>query len=116
MRPFVCLLLVACPLIACSGEITTVAGTGQPKDGGPSGPKLKTNIGEPFGVEDGSDGALYIMEVRNHGVRRLDLKSGERTTVAVCGKKVYSGAGGPAPQAELNEPYEVRFDRSGNLY
>jgi len=97
-------------------EIATIAGTGQPDDGGDSGAALKTNIGEPFGVEIGPDGALYITEVRNHRVRRLDLKSGELTTVAGCGRKGYTGDGGPATDAELNEPYEVRFDKAGNMY
>jgi streptogramin lyase len=99
-----------------AGEITTVAGTGQPDDVGASGPALKTNIGEPFGVEIGPDGALYITEVRNHRVRRLDLRSGELTTVAGSGKKGYSGDGSPAITAALNEPYEVRFDKAGNMY
>jgi streptogramin lyase len=99
-----------------AGEISTFAGTGQPEDGGASGPALKTNVGEPFGVEIGPDGALYITEVRNHRVRRLDLNSGELTTVAGSGKKGYSGDGGLATTAELNEPYEVRFDKAGNMY
>lgn len=37
------------------------------------------------------------------------------TTVAGTGRRGFSGLGGPAVQADLNEPYEVRFDRSGNL-
>jgi streptogramin lyase len=97
-------------------RITTIAGTGQPEDGGDGGLATKTNIGEPFGVEIGPNGALYITEVRNHRVRRLDLKSGELTTVAGCGKKGYSGDGGPATEAQLNEPYEVSFDKAGNMY
>jgi DNA-binding beta-propeller fold protein YncE len=72
-------------------------------------------VGDPFGVEIGPDGALYVTEVRNHRVLRLDLKSGELTTVAGCGRRGYSGDGGPATDAELNEPYEVRFDRDGNM-
>jgi streptogramin lyase len=115
MRSIVWTILVLVST-ADAGEITTVAGTGLPEDGGASGPAMKTNIGEPFGVEIGPDGALYITEVRNHRVRRLDLKSGELTTVAGNGKKGYSGDGGPATNAELNEPYEVRFDKAGNMY
>jgi streptogramin lyase len=48
-------------------------------------------------------------------VRKLDLKSGELTTVAGNGTKGYSGDGEPATKAQLNEPYEVRFDQSGNM-
>jgi streptogramin lyase len=101
--------------IAHAATITTVAGTGQPGDNGANGPALETNVGEPFGVEVGPDGALYITEVRNHRVRRLDSKTGQLITVAGNGKKGYDGDGGAATSASLNEPYEVRFDRAGNM-
>jgi hypothetical protein len=38
------------------------------------------------------------------------------STVAGTGKRGYAGDGGAARQAELNEPYEIRFDRAGNMY
>ena len=95
--------------------ITTIAGTGQSADNGAAGKGTSVNIGDPFGVEIGPDGALYICEVRNHRVWRLDLKSGDAQVVAGTGKVGYSGDGGPALKAELNEPYEVRFDKAGNM-
>jgi streptogramin lyase len=101
--------------IACAQTITTVAGTGQPENNGDKGVSTETNIGDPFGVEIGPDGALYIAEVRNHRVRRLDLKMKLLTTVAGTGEIGYAGDGGPATKAKLNEPYEVRFDRAGNM-
>ncbi|MFO0821102.1 MAG: hypothetical protein U1A77_24365 [Pirellulales bacterium] len=104
------------PSLATAGIIETVAGTGKPEDGPAEGPALQANVGDPFGVEIGPDGALYITEVRNHRVRRLDQKTGKLTTVAGTGVKGYSGDGGPATAAKLNEPYEVRFDRAGNMY
>ena len=94
----------------------TVCGTGQPENNGDAGTGTDMNVGDPFGVEIGPDGALYVTEVRHHRVRRLDLQSGQLTTVVGCGRKGYSGDGGPATQAELNEPYEVRFDQQGNMY
>jgi streptogramin lyase len=110
------LLLLLCIPPLHAGTIDTVAGTGVPENNGDAGPALKMNVGDPFGVEIGPDGALYITEVRNHRVRRLDLKTGQLTTVAGNGTKGYSGDGGPATKAQLNEPYEVRFDRQGNMY
>lgn len=101
---------------AMAAKIETIAGTGQAADGGNSGLALKTSIGNPFGVEVGPDGALYITEVSNHRVRRLEFKTGQLTTVAGNGVKGYSGDGGPATEASLNEPYEVRFDGQGNMY
>lgn len=104
----------------CYGEtgpkIQTIAGTGHIEDGGNSGDALKTNVGNPFGVEIGPDGALYICEVSNHRVRRLDLKTNQLTTVAGTGKAGYSGDSGLATDALLNEPYEVRFDSDGNMF
>jgi len=104
------------PCLMLAATIDTVAGTGQRPDGGDSGPALKSNVGDPFGVEIGSDGALYITEVANHRVRRLHLKTNTLTTVAGCGVAGYAGDGGPATKAKLNEPYEVRFDKDGNMF
>ncbi len=98
-----------------AADITTVAGTGQPENNGNAGTGTKLNIGDPFGVEVGAAGALYITEVRNHRVLRLDLETGRIAAVAGNGKKGYSGDGGPATDAALNEPYEVRFDSAGNM-
>jgi streptogramin lyase len=108
-------MLPALTLPAYPQSIETIAGTGKPEDGAAEGPALSTNVGDPFGVEIGPDGALYICEVRNHRVRRLELATGQLTTVAGTGVKGYAGDGGPAIKAQLNEPYEIRFDQAGNL-
>ena len=116
MRTALIALLLA--VFAAGGfaqTIETIAGTGRPENGGSAGAALKTNIGEPFGVEIGPGGGLYICEVRNHRVWRLDLKSGQLKVVAGNGKAGYAGDGGQATEALLNEPYEVRFDKAGNM-
>src|SRR5262245_36077946 len=113
---WVALLLGALGPVAQAQKIETIAGTGREEGGGDRGPALRTNIGNPFGVELGPDGALYICEVSNHRVRRLDLAKRELTTVAGTGRKGYAGDGGAATKALLGEPYEVRFDKGGNLY
>ena len=116
----VALLLFLCPCSAFAGEgttfaIETVAGTGQPGNNGDDGVATELNVDQPFGVEVGPDGTLYITEVGQHRVRRLDLKTGRMTTVAGSGTKGYAGDGSPATKALLNEPYEVRFDPQGNM-
>ena len=105
-------LFAACSL---AQTIETIAGTGKPENNGNDGAALKTNIGEPFGVEIGPDGRLYVCEVRNHRVWKMDLKSGQMKVVAGSGKVGYAGDGGKATDALLNEPYEVRFDKTGNM-
>ncbi len=109
------LLLLAAPLSA-DENIVTVAGNGAAANTGDAGAALKVGVGQPFGVEVGPDGALYICEVQNHRVLRLDRKTSQVTTVAGNGKQGYSGDGGPATAAQLNEPYEVRFDAAGNMF
>lgn len=113
---FIAFLIALQAACGFAQTIETIAGTGKPEDNGAAGPALKTNIGDPFGVEIGPDGALYVCEVRNHRIRRLDLKTGMLTTVAGCGQAGYSGDGGNATEARLNEPYEVRFDRAGDMF
>ncbi len=108
--------LVTLPVAATPETMTTVLGTGKPDRGANAGSALEVNIGDPFGVEIGPDGALYATEVRNHRVWRVDRKTGRARVVAGTGEKGYSGDGGPATAAKLNEPYEIRFEPDGTFY
>ena len=96
-------------------RITTVVGTGVETANEPNGPR-STNVGNPFGVDLGPAGGLYICEVSNHRVWRWEPSSDELSIVAGSGRQGYTGDGGLATAAQLNEPYEVRFDRQGNMY
>lgn len=97
------------------GQVVTIAGNGKDITVAANGRAINTAVSQPFGICLGPDGALYICEVGSHVVRRVDLQSGMMTTVAGCGRKGYSGDGGAATDAQLNEPYEVRFDSHGNM-
>jgi sugar lactone lactonase YvrE len=89
--------------------ITTIAGTGEEALNLAEGDAAEVHIGQPFGVEVGPDGGLYIAEVSNHRVLRLDLRAGRVRVVGGTGKRGGGGNGGPALEASLDEPYEVRF-------
>ena len=105
-----CLCLLApLALAAAPKRIATIAGDGTPG-------YSATRINNPYGLTIGPDGALYFCEVDNHRVRRLDLETHTLSTVAGNGKQGYSGDGGLALEASLNQPYEVRFDRAGNMF
>src|SRR5436190_15845572 len=103
-------LLAALPLLASllsAQSAVTIAGTGVAGFSGDGGPAIQAQINNPYGITIGPDGALYFCEIGNHRVRRLDLKSHVISTVAGSGQKGYSGDGGPALSAAMNEPYEI---------
>jgi streptogramin lyase len=96
--------------------VETVAGSGRSGAFGGQRSALESVVDQPFGVEVGPDSALYITSVGQHRVLRLDRSSGVLTSVAGDGTQGYAGDGGPATDATLNEPYEVRFDKAGNMF
>ncbi len=115
-RIAVTVVIATVSVSAFAAEIVTIAGTGTRARSGDGGPAVKADVGEPYGLSHGPDGALYVCEIATHVIRRIDEKTGTISTVAGSGKKGYSGDGGPATKASLNQPYEVRFDSSGNMF
>lgn len=97
-------------------KMTTVAGTGKAGFTGDGGKAIEATLREPFHCDLDGKGHLYIAEATNHCIRKVDLKTGTITTVAGSGKKGYSGDGGKATEATMNEPYAVNVDDAGNLF
>ena len=112
----VALVMIGLCLPLLAAEVVTIAGNGQRALSGDGGPALNAGIGGPFGVVIGPQGALYICETENHAVRRVDLTTGLITTVAGTGQEGYTGDGRLATKATCREPYEIRFDKLGNVY
>lgn len=110
------LFLTTSSLPLFAGDVKTIAGTGEAVYTGDGGPATRAGVGGPFGVVIGPDKALYICEIANHVIRRVNPKTGRASTVAGNGMKGYAGDGGPATKAKLNEPYEIRFDKAGNMF
>ena len=102
--------------VDASGIVTSVAGTGEQGYGGDGGPAVEARLNIPIGVALDSAGNLYIGDVENYRVRRVDAATGIISTVAGTGVRGYSGDGGPAVEAELFVPADVAVDSTGNLY
>ncbi len=102
--------------VARDGIITPVAGNGTRGYSGDGGPALKAQLNEPYEVRFDKMGNMFFVERLNHLVRRVDAKTGVITTIAGTGKAGFSGDGGPAIAAELNQPHSIQFDATGDLY
>jgi RHS repeat-associated protein len=98
-----------------SGIITTVAGTGDYWFYGDGGPAVNASLYYAMGVALDAAGNLYIADMYNHRIRKVDT-NGIITTVAGNGVRSYGGDGGPAVDAQLNTPYRVAVDAAGSLY
>lgn len=95
--------------------VSNFAGTGEKGRAGDGGPAPKAQLSGPYGIVRGPDGALYVCDCDNQLIRRI-APDGTITTFAGTGTRGYSGDGGPALKAQLSDPYEIRFDRAGNVY
>lgn len=102
--------------VAKDGTITTVAGTGKRGYSGDGGPALAADLNEPYEIRFDQAGNMFFVEMRNHLVRRVDAKTRITSTVAGNGKEGFSGDGGPAIKAQLNQPHSIQFDSRGDLY
>jgi sugar lactone lactonase YvrE len=98
-----------------SGVITTIAGNGTGGYTGDGGPATAASLNGPRGLAFDASGTLYISDSNNNVVRTVDA-SGIIRTVAGNGVAGFSGDGGPAVAASLNEPFGIVLDRSDNLY
>ena len=96
-------------------QIDTFAGVGRAGNSGNGGAATRALLDNPFGVVRGPDGALYVCDTMNHVIRKVST-AGTISRVVGSGMAGYSGDGGPAADAKLNEPYEVRFDKKGNMF
>ena len=108
-------VLVCASQLAVAGRLKIIAGTGVAGSDGDGGPATKAELDNPFGLVRGPDGALWFADYAANVVRRID-KDGVITTLIGNGHAAYDGDGGPARQASLNHPHEIRFDRAGNLF
>jgi len=101
--------------VSASGDISTVAGTGDAGYFGDGGQAVKARLNSPAGLALGFGGALFIADTMNHRVRQV-AANGVITTVAGTGTAGYSFEGVPALAAPLNLPEALAFDSEGHLY
>lgn len=98
------------------GTLRTIAGTGERGYSGDGGPAREATFRLPHEIRFDAAGNLYIADMANHAIRRIDATTGVITTVVGTGERGYSGDGGPGTLARLNSPHSIQFGPDGWLY
>ena len=102
--------------VSASGVITTVAGGGSEGFYGDAGPATAAALWSPAGIFVDGSGNLFIADSVNNRIREVSASNGYINTVAGSTLGGFSGDGGPATSAMLNNPTGVFVDASGNIY
>jgi sugar lactone lactonase YvrE len=105
--------------------IDSVAGNGHPAFAGDGGPPDQASFDmqeanenpEPGGgITVDAQGRIYLADTFNNRIRRIDPVAGLVTTVAGNGTAGFSGDGGDALAASLNQPRDLEFAPDGRLF
>jgi DNA-binding beta-propeller fold protein YncE len=100
-----------------TGDIETLAGTGDAGYTGDDGPALEASFNAPRELELGPDDTLYVADTDNHAIRAIDLESGLVRTVVGTGEAGKDDEDGKlATQTRLSRPFGLELDAEGNLY
>lgn len=101
--------------VGTNGFFIAVAGTGTASYAGDGGAATLATLNSPAGVASDVAGNIYIADQGNHRIRKVDV-GGTITTIAGNGTAAYSGDGGGATSASLNNPAGIAVDAVGNLF
>lgn len=99
-----------------AGIISEVAGNGVGGYSGDGGQATAAEVNGPASLACDGANNVYIGDWYNNRIRKINVSTGIITTVAGTGVAGFSGDGGPANVAEIQDPEGINFDPAGNLY
>jgi hypothetical protein len=99
-----------------ANNLTVVAGNGTVGYTGDGGPATGAALNGPEGVFVDASGNIFIADSGNSVIREVAASNGNISTIAGNGNAGYSGDGGPATSAQLDDPFGVSVDSAGNIF
>jgi hypothetical protein len=108
--------LAAQVVLPAAGVIQTIGGNGVAGYSGDNGPATSAELRTPARVAIDGSGNVYISDYSNNRVRKITASTGTITTIGGTGTAGYSGDNGAATAAEIDLPYGIAVDGSGNVY
>ena len=99
-----------------NGKINTFTGTGKPGYSGDGSMANEALMNGPAGIAIDCNDDVYVVEILNNIVRKINTKTNIVSTIVGCGDKGFYGDGGPANKAKLNGPEGMFVDSYGNIY
>lgn len=114
---------------AVTGIISTIAGVAEGSDSGifgiivyqgdfdgDGGPATSARLNDPESIAVDAGGNIYISDVMNYRIRRIDAATGIISTIAGTGVAGYGGDGGPALAAQISTPSGIAINNDGWVY
>ena len=102
------------PIAAQAQNISTVAGNGSRDFSGDGGAATSASIDIAYGVALDAADNRYIADTYNFRIRKV-TPAGVISTVAGNGTAGFSGDGGPATSARIDQVFRIAVDAAGNL-
>jgi trimeric autotransporter adhesin len=103
-------------VVASTGDIKTLVGNGLTGFSGDNGPATSAMLDSPSGVALDSAGDVFIADSANNVIREVSASTGMINTVAGNHGAGYTGDGGPATSATMNQPLALALDNAGDLF
>jgi sugar lactone lactonase YvrE len=97
-------------------DVQVVAGTGAAGYSGDGGPAFDAELSAPTGLAFNAAGILLLADHHNGCIRTVDAAGIIDRLWGACGTVGYSGDGGPALDAEMNDPIGIAIDGEGRLW
>jgi hypothetical protein len=102
---------------ARTSVISTLAGDGKPGFAGDGGPAARARFNQPHAIQFPPRGReLYVCDIGNHRIRRIDMQGGIINTFAGTGEKAPTPDGAKLAGTPLHGPRAIDFDGIGDPF